>query len=176
MRYVALAGLAVALVAGCARQPSMGVHAAGAPATATYRSPDGAFSFEYPRGWHVEDHWPSAMSFVTSFALGSRCCDMTPDDVKVDFQAMTPPEARSAALTFSQRCRGAFGERVVSCRTVDVNGVSWGWVETNMPGYGRSLYALAEHGGRSFAAIAFTGDPSAGLDAARVIFRTFRVA
>jgi len=175
MRYI-LAMLAIALLGACARQPTVGVQAAGAPATSTYRSPDGAFSFEYPRGWHVEDHWPAAMSFLTSFALGSRCCDMTPADVKVDFQAMTPTQARSAALTFAQRCAGAYGEHVVSCRTVDVNGVTWGWVETSMPGYGRSLYALADHAGRSLAAIAFSGDPTgAGLDAARSIFRTFRV-
>ena len=175
MRYVAAAALAVALVGGCARQTTIGVQAV--PATTTYRSPDGAFSFEYPRGWQVEDHWPSAMSFLTSFAPGSRCCDMTAADVKVDFQAMTPAQARTAALTYAQRCHGAFGEHVVSCRTVEVNGVSWGWIETSMTGYGRSLYALADHGGRSFAAIAFTADPAgAGLDAVLAIFRTFRVA
>ena len=177
MRYVVAATLTIGLLAACAQPRSVTAQSSQPVSiTSTYRSPDAAFAFDYPRGWQVEDHWPSAMSYLTSFASGSRCCEMSPADVKVDFQAMTVDAARTAALTFEQRCRGGFGESVVSCKTVLVHGVPWGWVETRSPGYGRTVYALTTRAGRSYAAIAFSGDPSgASLEAARAIFRTFRV-
>jgi len=147
----------------------------------TYASPDGHLAFRYPATWFLEDHWiggADSISFLTNFKLGTRCCDMLPTDLKVDFGSMRRSPGDTFESLLKRESLDGPNHDVTSTRIESIEGVRWAFISADDDAEGSfvDLAAFAVKGDRVYRAVAFVPDgplQRSGIAQVEEIYRSF---